>query len=434
MNMLGKAILSQTKDTRRRRQAAHHTRSAVVVCASVAAASMTMIISGGCKTTSTSQSSPSSAAVPVVTRQAMTDAAIDQQAAIKRAAAEAAARADEAAAAEADARRAVATKAAKVAAEAKAEMERAEVAAQAAAKAKAEAAARAAAEAKAAAEAAATRAADEHRRAEEARRQAEIEAAEARRRAAARAEEERVRREAEDRQRAAAAAQAAAEMAAAIVPAPRQPATALPTLQVGSIRGSVALVTERATGSDDVFVVAEPMDSAMALVAGGGSTTHNVEMSDKKFRPKFLLIRVGDTVRFKNLDAFQHNVFSLTGNNKFDLGTYGRGTEPTHTFAHPGVVKVYCNIHPDMACFIMASAHKWGAVTDAGGEFDLSGLPPGKYTLKAWSVRGEAEAEVEVLSGQTAAANLEIDGSRYKRKQHRNKHGKRYKKSQDEFY
>ena len=46
--------------------------------------------------------------------------------------------------------------------------------------------------------------------------------------------------------------------------------------------------------------------------------------ADKEFSPHVLVVPVGSTVSFPNHDPFNHNVFSLSEENPFDLGLYGR--------------------------------------------------------------------------------------------------------------
>src|SRR5207253_879683 len=40
----------------------------------------------------------------------------------------------------------------------------------------------------------------------------------------------------------------------------------------------------------------------------------------------------------------------------FDLGQYGRGEAKTWTFTSPGLVRVFCNIHPRMVAFVQVMA------------------------------------------------------------------------------
>ncbi len=75
---------------------------------------------------------------------------------------------------------------------------------------------------------------------------------------------------------------------------------------------------------------------------------HEVGQKDKAFTASELTIKVGDTVNFKNLDPFFHNIFSLSDSATFDLGSYPKGEHKGYTFDEAGVVEVECAIHPDM--------------------------------------------------------------------------------------
>lgn len=80
--------------------------------------------------------------------------------------------------------------------------------------------------------------------------------------------------------------------------------------------------------------------------------TVEVGQKDKQFTQDSLDIKVGDTVKFTNNDAFFHNVFSLSDAEMFDLGSYPKGESRDVTFTTPGEVEVECAIHPEMKMII----------------------------------------------------------------------------------
>ena len=86
------------------------------------------------------------------------------------------------------------------------------------------------------------------------------------------------------------------------------------------------------------------------LLAGSGANPK------KEFSPHVLVIPAGSTVSFPNHDPFNHNVFSVSEPNQFDLGLYGRGEAKGYTFTSPGLVRVFCNIHPRMVAFVLLQA------------------------------------------------------------------------------
>jgi len=73
-----------------------------------------------------------------------------------------------------------------------------------------------------------------------------------------------------------------------------------------------------------------------------------VEQKDKAFSQIKLKVKVGDKVEFKNADPFNHNIFSLSDTQMFDLGSYPKGESRKVTFEQVGTVDVECAVHPAM--------------------------------------------------------------------------------------
>ncbi|MFI5217448.1 MAG: hypothetical protein ACHQ3O_12985, partial [Candidatus Limnocylindria bacterium] len=105
----------------------------------------------------------------------------------------------------------------------------------------------------------------------------------------------------------------------------------------------------------------------------------------ERFEPKLLPIVAGQSVLFPNFDRLYHNVFSVSPVKKFDLGQY-RSSDPPRsvTFESPGLVPVYCNIHPHMISYVVVLENPAYAVTGADGKFEITGAPPGPVTVNAW--------------------------------------------------
>ena len=106
------------------------------------------------------------------------------------------------------------------------------------------------------------------------------------------------------------------------------------------------------------------------------------------FAPHVLVVQQGTTVEFQNSDNVQHNVFwpSISGNKKegHNLGTWPKGEKRPFTFNTPGVVSLLCNVHPEMAGYIIVSPTPYFAETDANGSFKIENVPDGKYNVVAW--------------------------------------------------
>jgi len=161
-----------------------------------------------------------------------------------------------------------------------------------------------------------------------------------------------------------------------------------------------------------------------------GAAPGTVEMATdgRAFRPRVLVVPVGTTVRFSNHDPFNHNVFSLSEPNAFDLGLYGRGEVRSRRFTRAGLVRVYCNIHSQMSAFVVVRDNPWYAQPGADGSYTIEGVPPGRYVLHVWHERAAAEVtrEIVVAAGGLAGLADTLDASGYRWTDHVNKYGRPY--------
>jgi plastocyanin len=115
-----------------------------------------------------------------------------------------------------------------------------------------------------------------------------------------------------------------------------------------------------------------------------------IDQRNLAFWPHVLAVRVGTPVDFPNNDRVFHNVFSFKDGKKFDLGMYPAGVKVKPVvFDKPGLSRIFCNIHPNMAAYVMAVESPYYVVADERGAFTISGVPPGTYTYHAWRPGGE---------------------------------------------
>jgi plastocyanin len=132
--------------------------------------------------------------------------------------------------------------------------------------------------------------------------------------------------------------------------------------------------------------------------------TKQIVQKDLAFVPSLLPVQVGTKVEFPNLDDTYHSIFSYSPAKRFDLGRY-RPEErpiPSKIFDTVGLVTLRCDIHAHMRGLILVLATPYFVATDADGRFRLSGLPPGRYTLKAWiDSKTTRERPAEVKRGET---------------------------------
>lgn len=158
------------------------------------------------------------------------------------------------------------------------------------------------------------------------------------------------------------------------------------------------------------------------------SQQRTIVMEDKAFSPRVQIIPTGGKVSFPNRDEIMHNAFSLSPGNRFDLGLYKSGASKSQRFEAPGLVRLYCNIHPQMSAFILVVENPYFARPAPDGTYRIQDVPPGVYTIKAWHEKGEAEKRVMVGEQGALDVDFQIDVRRFKPKPHLNKFGKPYKR------
>jgi len=127
------------------------------------------------------------------------------------------------------------------------------------------------------------------------------------------------------------------------------------------------------------------VDSSAAEPASPLPTVHpKLAQKNQAFDPRVVVVPAGGTVDFPNLDPIYHNVFSVSPPRRFDLGKYPRGQSRSITFTKPGQVNVFCDIHSDMAGFILVVPGRHWARPAADGTYELQDLPAGRCRLRAW--------------------------------------------------
>jgi len=109
------------------------------------------------------------------------------------------------------------------------------------------------------------------------------------------------------------------------------------------------------------------------------------------FSPRVLVVRAGTLIDFPNNDRVFHNVFSFRDGKRFDLGLYPVGSRKSVLFDRPGLSRIFCNIHPNMAAYVMTVDSPYFARSDDTGAFTIANVPAGAHTYHAWRPGAAAE-------------------------------------------
>ena len=133
-----------------------------------------------------------------------------------------------------------------------------------------------------------------------------------------------------------------------------------------------------------------------------------MEQKNKNFNPHLLVVPVGSSVEFPNLDPFFHNVFSQFNGKRFDLGLYEAGSTRVVRFDHEGISYLFCNIHSEMAAVVVTLRTPYYATAKGSGTVELRDIPAGDYELHIWA-EGADPKELESLTRRVHISGSQRD-------------------------
>ncbi len=170
------------------------------------------------------------------------------------------------------------------------------------------------------------------------------------------------------------------------------------TAYAGTIQGKVS----GAKGESVVYI------EAIAGKTFPAPAQHPVmDQKGLMFVPHIMVVEQGTTVDFLNSDSVAHNVFwsAIGGNKKLghNMGTWPQGEKRSFKFDNPGAIPLLCNVHPDMAGYIVVSPTPYFATTDKSGQYKIENVPDGSYTITFWNEGTKPHSNPVTVSGDTKA-------------------------------
>ena len=190
----------------------------------------------------------------------------------------------------------------------------------------------------------------------------------------------------------------------------------------GSVRGVVEVTRPNGVPAGAVLVYLVGFDDKAV------AKPFEVKQVGRRFIPDLIAVTAGGSVTFPNGDPFLHNVFSPTSNRMFDLGSYKKGETRTRTFPKPGVVDIYCNIHPEMSATLIVLPNPRFAFADPTGHFQIDHVPAGTWTIFAFSRRAVQPINQKVTVGADGAVEVTFKLDEVQKDfTHQNKYGEKYR-------
>ena len=221
-------------------------------------------------------------------------------------------------------------------------------------------------------------------------------------------------------------------------------------LSVAALAGSVASAADisgkiKLTGTPPPEKQITPDAMCGKLATGGLATRHYVTSADKglanvfvyvkegakptpptsergatldqkgcEYQPYVMGVQAGQHFDVKNSDTLLHNVHMIpkpgTGNKERNLGQ-PVPMKSDFVIDKPEVlVKFKCDVHPWMFAYVGVVGHPYFAVTDKDGNYKISGLPAGDYTVEAVHLKaGNVTQKVKVGADEKKTQDFTLE-------------------------
>lgn len=146
---------------------------------------------------------------------------------------------------------------------------------------------------------------------------------------------------------------------------------------------SVAVAVTDAAGKAlaDAVVMLEPVNGRQPARP---MPTAEISQSQRRFMPRVTVVTVGTGITFPNFDTVRHHVYSFSAAKQFELKLYAGVPNAPVVFDKPGIAVLGCNIHDQMAAWVVVVDTPHHAKTDASGQVTLTGVPAGAYRMRTW--------------------------------------------------
>jgi plastocyanin len=131
-----------------------------------------------------------------------------------------------------------------------------------------------------------------------------------------------------------------------------------------------------------------------------------------EYHPHVLAFPAGSTIEILNPDGILHNIHSYSKvNSPFNQAQPKFKKTLDVKIEKPEAVEVKCDVHGWMHGWLVATENPYFAVTDNSGNFKLTDVPAGSYTVEVWHEKlGKSSQKVTVKAKEEAKVNFEIAG------------------------
>lgn len=157
----------------------------------------------------------------------------------------------------------------------------------------------------------------------------------------------------------------------------------------GSVKVSPRLTLGKGNAVANAFIILDGISEGKAMPSG---MKHVLNQYKCEYSPHALLVPLGSQLEIVNSDPILHNVHAYEeksgARSVFNIAQPIKGLRTMvkqQQLNKPGFVVATCDAgHPWMSATILVTGHPYCALTDARGNFEINGVPPGTYKIKMW--------------------------------------------------
>lgn len=165
------------------------------------------------------------------------------------------------------------------------------------------------------------------------------------------------------------------------------------------------VVLSESGGLKNVVVYIEGIKSGKAW-----EKKYTLDQNGCRFEPHVVIVGVGQKLNILNSDGILHNIHTFSKLNKSVNKAQPKFKKRISVkFTKAEFIKLRCDVHAWMLAWIVAAANPYYVTTDDAGNYTLTGVPAGTYTLKFWhETLGEQSTEVTVVAGGSVKADAKF--------------------------
>jgi carboxypeptidase family protein len=167
------------------------------------------------------------------------------------------------------------------------------------------------------------------------------------------------------------------------------------------------MVTDGKGGVGNVLVYFTGVTAGKPIPRDQPVTLDNVKCA---FVPHVLAATVGQRLQISNSDPILHDAQALVGTDTLFNVAIPKGRTVQRPLATPGLAHINCNVrHTSMSAYLFVGENPYHTVTSPNGDFRLTDIPPGTYTLHVWhELLGSVERQVTIEPGKTATVDVQL--------------------------